>query len=200
MLMEREKPGYGCFRNSYWQISLFSIKGRAVPWLPLLVYLAYTSAVCVGATHIPGFKQVRPNPPSPPPRGGQRRAAAQPRTAGSVGARAALRQLWAGPRPPSHPPARRLGRDGGSRSGAGVRRITPSRLRRIAPSRLRHLPLSPSRQMDELKQLSSVTTTIGALGGTQRCALGHVYTLGCTSWYVYIGKRIGGNEYIWRYT
>jgi hypothetical protein len=59
MLTEREKPGYFCFRNSYWQISLFSIKGRAVPWLPLLIYLIYTTAVCVGVTKIPGYKQVR---------------------------------------------------------------------------------------------------------------------------------------------
>ncbi|GBF89673.1 hypothetical protein Rsub_02843 [Raphidocelis subcapitata] len=54
LLTERDKPGFLCFRNSYWKVSLFSLNGRAVPWLPLSVYLIYTALVCFGYSKIPG--------------------------------------------------------------------------------------------------------------------------------------------------
>lgn len=52
LLEERERPGFLCFRNSYWKVSLFSIRGRAVPWLPLLIYMTYTCGVVLFYTYI----------------------------------------------------------------------------------------------------------------------------------------------------
>ncbi|KAI8465539.1 MAG: hypothetical protein J3K34DRAFT_84781 [Monoraphidium minutum] len=58
LLQEREKPGILCFKNSYWRISLFSLQGRAVPWLPLIIYLTYTAIVCTKAHFIPNATEV----------------------------------------------------------------------------------------------------------------------------------------------
>jgi hypothetical protein len=58
LLRERDKPGFLCFRNSYWVVSLFSVRGRAVPWLPLIVYLVYSALVCFAYTKIPGADQL----------------------------------------------------------------------------------------------------------------------------------------------
>jgi hypothetical protein len=39
-------------------VSLFSVRGRAVPWLPLIVYLTYSTLVCFAYTKIPGADQL----------------------------------------------------------------------------------------------------------------------------------------------
>ncbi|KAI8465382.1 MAG: hypothetical protein J3K34DRAFT_396170 [Monoraphidium minutum] len=71
LLRERDKPGWFVFRNSYWVISLFSLRGRAVPWLPLGTYITYTAAVCAIAstfitrTQTPLTARTRPLPPPP---------------------------------------------------------------------------------------------------------------------------------------
>lgn len=55
-MMIEERAKRGCFngwvRNSYWRLTLLTLKGRAVPTLPLLVYLCYIVAV-VGASDLP---------------------------------------------------------------------------------------------------------------------------------------------------
>ena len=48
LLLQARKAAGACSgvcRNSYWRATLFSVRGRAVPWAPLGIYAAYTVAV-----------------------------------------------------------------------------------------------------------------------------------------------------------
>jgi hypothetical protein len=60
MLLEaRDRPGFLCFRNAYWATTLFTLKGRAVPWLPLFFYSAYTAVVCAVGMLVENGKKAR---------------------------------------------------------------------------------------------------------------------------------------------